>query len=78
MRFTSKFKNSFSINLNILECKSIKSAFCTNSISVLILTYWNVNELSFEVDNEIRKSINLNILECKYVKINTGTELVQY
>ena len=54
------------INRNILECKFGCAIACPMTCSVLIETYWNVNDGEDPMVCVLLTSINRNILECKF------------
>ena len=57
---------AWSINLNLLECKSAYGEEHTFGHPwVLILTYWNVNKSFMIAIRVLAVRINLNLLECK-------------
>ena len=53
------------INRDILECKSRKWSTRKSAESILIETYWNVNEIVVAVCSLLGTHINRDILECK-------------
>ena len=68
------------INRNILECKSLLWPVLWAWFSVLIETYWNVNDRP-RLSILLQISINRNILECKCItklgSITSGIVLIE-
>ena len=64
------FFAKYSINRNIVECKSYKTKNTARRKSVLIETLWNVNKGCSTLYVVLRVSINRNIVECKSERLS--------